>query len=101
MLIMRDVSAEVRRSDGLRRLSRLSRGLLVVAEPTVAGALATIALAAREMTGALRGVVLLLGEPPLIVHNGPAETVAESYAHVFSVPAHTRRPIRLDDLIAD
>ena len=101
MLLMRDVGVEVRRSEGLRRLSRLSRGLLVEPDPTVAGVLATIALAAREMTGALRGVVLLLGDPPLIVHNGPAESVATSYAHVFAVPAETRRPYRVDDLVAD
>jgi signal transduction histidine kinase len=101
MLLMRDVSVEVRRSEGLRRLSRLSRGLLVELEPTVAGTLATIAASAREMTGALRGVVLLLGEPPLIVHNGPAASVAEAHAHVFAVPAHTRRPVRVADLVAD
>ena len=101
MLLMRDVSVEVRRSEGLRRLSRLSRGLLVEPEPSVAGALATIALAAREMTGALRGIVLLQGDPPLVVHNGPVETVAESFAHVFVVPVHTRRPVRVADLLQD
>jgi signal transduction histidine kinase len=101
MLLIRAVSVEVRRSEGLRRLSRLSRGLLVEQEPTVSSVLATVAASAREMTGAVRGVVLLLGEPPLVVHSGPSGSVAEQHVHVFSVPAQTRRPVRVADLVTD
>lgn len=101
MLLIRDVSVEVRRSEGLRRLSRLSRGLLVEQEPTVSGVLGTVAAAAREMTGAVRGIVLLLGEPPQLVHSGPAQSVAEQHMHLFSLPAQTRRPVRVADLVED
>ena len=101
MLLMRDVSVEVRRSEGLRRLSRLSRGLLAEPEPTVPSVLTTIALAALEMTGAARGIVLLLGDPPQVAHEGPEGPVLEEYVHLFQVPAQTRRPFRVDDLVSD
>ena len=101
MLLMRDVSVEVRRSEGLRRLSRLSRGLLVAPDPTVAAVLHTVAQAAREMTGAARGIVLLLGPTPQVVHDGAPGPVVEDYAHLFDIPAQTRRPMRLTDLETD
>ncbi|MFN2523919.1 MAG: ATP-binding protein [Mycobacteriales bacterium] len=101
MLMIRDVSVEVRRSEGLRRLSRLSRGLLVSEEPSVSAVLATVAHAAREMTGATRGIVLLLGEPAQVVHDGPAGPPLEEHVHLFDTPARTRRPVLLPDLPRD
>jgi signal transduction histidine kinase len=103
MLLIRDVSVEVRRSEGLRRLSRLSRGLLVEAEPTVSGVLATVAHAAREMTGASSGVVLLLhgSEAGPVVQDGGDEQSTDDYAHLLMVAARARRPLRVADLAKD
>ena len=102
MLLMRDVSVEVRRSEGLRRLSRLSHGLLAEPDPTVPGVLATVAHAAREMTGAATGVVLLLaggGEAGHVVHDGPEALTG--HEELLAAPALARRPLRVDDLAGD
>ena len=99
MLLMRDVSVEVRRSEGLRRLSRLSHGLLAEPDPTVPAVLATVAHAAREMTGAASGVVMLLaggGEAGHVVHDGPVSL--DGYEELLAAPALSRRPLRVADV---
>ena len=104
MLLLRDVSVEVRRSEGLRRLSRLSRGLLAETEPTVPGVLATVAHAAREMTGAGSGVVMLLdggGAEGPVVQDGGDDRSAGDYGHLLVAAARARRPLRVADLAAD
>lgn len=59
LLLLRDVSDEVRRSEGLRSLTRLSGQLLALDRPSLAAVLAAVAAEARAMTGAATSLVLL------------------------------------------
>jgi signal transduction histidine kinase len=105
LLLMRDVSDEVRRSEGLRALSRLSRELLALETPSLVEALATVAAAARSMTGAGSSIVMLLrpgslGETTHFVSDGD-QLVPDGPPRFFgllSTPVRTRRAVRLPDV---
>jgi signal transduction histidine kinase len=106
LLLMRDVSDEVRRSEGLRALSRLSRELLVMETPSLQEALATVAAEARSMTGAGSSFVMLqrpggLGETTHFVEDGGEPLFPDGPPRFFGLlatPVRTRRPVRLSDL---
>jgi signal transduction histidine kinase len=106
LLLMRDVSDEVRRSEGLRALSRLSRELLALETPTLAEALTSVAAEARSMTGAGTGFVMLLrpgslGETTHFVCDGPHDLFPDGPPRFFgllSTPVRTRRVVRLADV---
>jgi signal transduction histidine kinase len=106
LLLMRDVSDEVRRSEGLRALSRLSGELLALQTPSVNAALATVAAEARSMTGAGTSVVMLLrtgslGETTHFVSDGPEDLFPDGPPRFFgllSTPIRTRRVVRLADV---
>jgi signal transduction histidine kinase len=106
LLLMRDVSDEVRRSEGLRALSRLSRELLALETPSVVAALSTVAAEARSMTGAGTSIVMLLrpgslGETMHFVCDGPDELFPDGPPRFFgllSTPVRTRRVVRLADI---
>ena len=106
LLLMRDVSDEVRRSEGLRALSRLSQGLLALETPTLAEALATVAAEARSMTGAGTSFVMLLrpggsDETTHFVYDGaqaPFPDGPPRFEGLLSTPIRTRRAVRLADL---
>ncbi|MCU1589403.1 MAG: h16 [Frankiales bacterium] len=106
LLLMRDVSDEVRRSEGLRALSRLSRELLDLETPSVVAALASAAAEAKSMTGAGTSLVMLLrpgslGETTHFVCDGPQELFPEGPPRFFgllSTPVRTRRVVRLADV---
>lgn len=106
LLLMRDVSDEVRRSEGLRALSRLSRELLALETPSVNAALTTVAAEARSMTGAGTSIVMLqrpgsLGETTHFVCDGPDELFPDGPPRFFGLlatPIRTRRVVRLADV---
>jgi signal transduction histidine kinase len=106
LLLMRDVSDEVRRSEGLRSLSRLSRELLDLETPSVVAALATVAAEARSMTGSGHSIVMLLrpgslGESTHFVCDGPENLFSEGppkFVGLLSTPVRTRRVVRLADV---
>ena len=103
---MRDVSDEVRRSEGLRALSRLSRELLALETPSLAAALSTVAAEAKLMTGAGTSLVMLLrpgslGETTHFVCDGPDDMFPDGTPRFFgllSTPVRTRRVVRLSDV---
>jgi signal transduction histidine kinase len=106
LLLMRDVSDEVRRSEGLRALSRLSGELLALETPSLDAALATVAAEARSMTGAGTSLVMLLrpgslGETTHFVCDGPDELFPDGPPRFFgllSTPVRTKRVVRLADV---
>lgn len=106
LLLMRDVSDEVRRSEGLRSLSRLSRGLLALQTPSLAAVLATVAAEARSMAGAGTGVVMLLrpgslAESTHVVTDGPQLLLPAGpprFVGVLATPVRSRKAVRLADL---
>jgi signal transduction histidine kinase len=106
LLLMRDVSDEVRRSEGLRALSRLSGELLALETPSVIAALATVAAEARSMTGAGNSIVMLLrpgslGESTHFVCDGPQNLFTggpPKFFGLLSTPVRTRRVVRLADV---
>ena len=105
LLLLRDVSGEVRRSEGLRALSRLSRELLAVETPSLNDALASVAAEARSMTGAGTSFVMLLRPGAMrdathFVCNGPPPFPAgtPSFEGLLSTPLRTRRVVRLADV---
>jgi signal transduction histidine kinase len=106
LLLMRDVSDEVRRSEGLRALSRLSRELLALETPSLTAALETVAAEARSMTGAGTSLVMLLrpgslGETTHFVCDGPEDLFPDGPPRFFgllSTPVRTKRVVRLADV---
>jgi signal transduction histidine kinase len=106
LLLMRDVSDEVRRSEGLRALSRLSRELLALETPSVPAALSTVAAEAKSMTGAGTSLVMLLrpgslGETTHYVCDGSEQMFSDGPPRFFgllSTPVRTRRVVRLADV---
>lgn len=106
LLLMRDVSDEVRRSEGLRSLSRLSRDLLALETPTLAEALASSAAEAVSMTGAAAGIVMLhqsgsLGETSHYVCDAPQDLFPDGpppFLGLLATPIRTRRAVRLADV---
>lgn len=106
LLLLRDVGDEVRRSEGLRALSRLSRDLLALETPSLRAVLASAAAQARSMTGAGTSIVMLLRAGSLddmthyvcdslqeLFPDGPPP-----FAGLLSTPVGTRRVVRLADL---
>jgi signal transduction histidine kinase len=106
LVLMRDVSAEVRRSEGLRAMSRLSRGLLAEDEPGVAAVLQTVASEAKAMTGAAFSALMLLREGTTdetshFAYDAPRDLFPEQtprFAGLFAVPIRTRSAVRLADI---
>lgn len=106
LLLMRDVSDEVRRSEGLRALSRLSRELLALETPSLSEALASVASEAKSMTGAGASIVMLLksgslGETTHFVCDAAEELFPDGPPRFFgllSTPVRTRRVVRLADV---
>jgi signal transduction histidine kinase len=106
LLLMRDVSDEVRRSEGLRALSRLSNDLLALETPSLAGALSSVAAEAKSMTGAGTSFVMLqrpgaLGETTHFVSDGAYELFPDGpprFHGLLSTPIRTRSVVRLADL---
>ena len=106
LLLMRDVSDEVRRSEGLRALSRMSRELLALETPSLEAALATVAAEAKSMTGAGTSLVMLLrpgslGETTHFVCDGPDDLFPDGPPRFFgllSTPVRTKRVVRLSDV---
>lgn len=106
LLLLRDVSAEVRRSEGLRAMSRLSQGLLAGDAPGVAGVLQTVAGAAKTMTGAAYSTVMLLRpgsttEISNFVYDAPRHLFPQRmprFVGLLAVPIATRQSVRLSDI---
>jgi signal transduction histidine kinase len=106
LLLMRDVSDEVRRSEGLRALSRLSRELLALETPSVVAAIATVAAETRSMTGAGNSIVMLLragslDESTHFVCDGPENLFSlgpPKFVGLLATPVRTRRVVRLADV---
>lgn len=104
LLLMRDVSDEVRRSEGLHALSRLTRELLAQETPSVVAVLATVAGEATSMTGAANSFVMLLRpgsmsesshfvcDSPELFPDGPPR-----FGGLLSTPVRTRSVVRLAD----
>lgn len=105
VLLLRDVTAEVRRADGLRRLTELSRHLLTEA-PTVQAVLQALVTEAKSMTGAAYSALLLLRpgsvtETSHFVYDAPRHLFPERMPRVvglLSVPLALRGSARLDDI---
>ena len=106
LLLMRDVSDEVRRSEGLRALSRLSRELLALERPSLGVALATVAAEAKSMTGSGTSIVMLLrpgslGETTHFACDSPDDLFPDGpprFHGLLSTPVRTRRVVRLADV---
>lgn len=106
LLLMRDVSDEVRRSEGLRALSRLSRELLAMETPSLDAALTSVAAEAKSMTGAGTSFVMLkrpggLGETTHFVADSPHALFADGpprFHGLLSTPVRTRSVVRLGDV---
>jgi signal transduction histidine kinase len=106
LLLMRDISDEVRRSEGLRALSRLSRELLALETPSLGAALASVAAEAKSMTGAGTSIVMLLqagslGETTHFVCDAAEDLFPEGpppFSGLLSTPVRTRRVVRLADV---
>ena len=105
VLLLRDVTAEVRRSNGLTRLTTLSRALLSEA-PTVQAVLQMLVTEAKEMTGAAYSALLLLRPGSLtetshFVYDAPRHLFPERMPRVvglLSVPLAVKGSARLDDI---
>jgi signal transduction histidine kinase len=106
LLLMRDVSDEVRRSEGLRALSRLSHELLSLETPSLGAALASVAAEAKSMTGAGTSIVMLLrpgslGETTHFTIDGPEEIFSAGpprFIGLLATPVRTRQVVRLADV---
>lgn len=104
LLLLRDVGEEVRRSEGLRALSRLSRGLLRAETPRVSDVLHTVAAEARHMTGAAYSAVKVVrqGTQELshVVYDAPPGHFDERrpFSGLLSVVLRERVPLRFADL---
>ncbi len=105
VLLLRDVTAEVRRIDGLKRLTQLSRELLTES-PTVAAVLQRLVTEAKLMTGAAYSALLLLRSGSLtesshFVYDAPRHLFPERMPRVvglLAVPLAIRGSARLDDI---
>ncbi len=105
VLLLRDVSVEVRRERGLRRLAELGRGLLSQ-EPLVQPVLQAVCTVARDLTGAAYSAVLVLREGSTtesshFVYNAPRHLFPERMPRVvglLAVPVASRAPARLSDV---
>ena len=105
VLILRDVTAEVRRGEGLARLARLSRELLAE-EPVLATVLQRLVTEAKLMTGAAYSALLLLRPGSLtesshFVYDAPRHLFPTRMPRVvglLAVPLAIRGPARLDDI---
>ena len=105
VLLLRDVSVEVRRNEGHRRLAALSRSLLGDV-PAVTPVLQALCAEAKALTGAAYSALVVLRE------DAPGEIAQFAYdapRHLFparmpravgllAVPVATRSPARLDDI---
>ncbi|MCW2613742.1 MAG: phoR [Frankiales bacterium] len=106
VLLLRDVTAVLRRQDGLSRLAALSRELLV-APPSVAAVLQSLVEEARSMTSAAYSALLLLREGSLtesshFVYDAPRHLFPEQMPRavgLLAVPLTTRAAARLDDIV--
>ena len=105
VLLLRDVTASLRREDGLRRLASLARDLLTSA-PTVNGTLQAMAAEAKAITGAAYSALLLLREGSTtesshFVYDAPRHLFPERMPRavgLLAVPLAARAPARLDDM---
>ena len=105
LFVVRDVTAEVRRSAGLRTLSGLSTGLLGDRTPSVAAVLQAVASEAKAMTAAAYSAVMLLrpgsrSEASHFVYDAPRELFPEQmprFLGLLAVPIDTRRAVRVVD----
>ena len=106
LFLLRDVGAEVRRSEGLRAMSRLSQGLLAGDAPGVAGVLQTVAGAAKTMSGAAYSTLMLLRpgsttEISHFVYDAPRHLFPQRmprFVGLLAVPITTRQSVRLADI---
>lgn len=102
VLLLRDVTAVLRREEGLGRLAALSRELLVES-PEVAPTLQSLVEQAKALTGAAYSALLLLREGSLtetshFVYDAPRHLFPERMPRavgLLSVPLATRQPARL------
>ena len=105
VLLLRDITASLRREDGLRRLAGLSRDLLTTA-PTVNATLQSMAAEAKAITGAAYSALLLLREGSTtesshFVYDAPRHLFPERMPRavgLLAVPVTARAPARLDDM---
>lgn len=105
VLLLRDVTAQLRHQDGLRRLAALSRELLTET-PTVAGTLQSLVREAKAMTGAAYSALMLLREGSAtesshFVYDAPRHRFPERMPRavgLLAVPLATRQPARLEDM---
>ncbi len=105
VLLLRDVSADVRRAEGLRRLAELSR-TLIAAPPTVSGLLNALSREVKEQTRAAYSAVLVLRdsaseEVSHFAYDAPRSLFPARMPRVvglLAVPVRTRSPARLDDI---
>ena len=105
VLMLRDISVQVRREDGLRRLAVLSRQLLGT-PPTVQSVLQALCVEAKALTGADFSALLLLregstSESSHFAYDAPRHLFPERLPRavgLLAVPLGTRAPARLDDM---
>jgi signal transduction histidine kinase len=105
VVLLRDVTAEVRRVEGLRRVSALSRGLLGD-QVGVAPLLQAVCGEARALTGAAYSAVVVLregsrNETRHFFYDAPRREFPASLPRVgglLQVPLDERRSVRLDDV---
>jgi signal transduction histidine kinase len=105
VLLLRDVTAAVRRTEGLRTLGAVARDLLAH-EPSVAAVLQRLVTGAKEMTGAAYSALLLLRPGSLtetshFVYDAPRHLFPTRMPRVvglLSVPLALRGTARLDDI---
>ncbi len=105
VLMLRDVTADVRREDGLRRIAALTRTLLSTA-PSVQHVMQTLCTEAKVVTGASYSALLLLREGSTtesshFVYDAPRHLFPERMPRavgLLAVPLATRQPARLDDV---
>lgn len=105
VLVLRDVTTEVRRVEGLRRVSAMSRALLG-AEVAVAPLLQAVCGEARALTGAAYSAVVVLregsrNETRHFFYDAPRREFPDSLPRVgglLQVPLDERRSVRLEDV---
>ena len=105
VLLLRDVSIQVRREKGLRLLAELGRGLLSQ-PPSVQPVLQAVCAAARDLTGAAYSAVVVLREGSTtesshFVYDAPRHLFPERMPRavgLLAVPVATRAPARLSDI---
>ena len=104
-LLLRDVTAEVRRAAGLRRLAEMGRELLGE-PPTVPTVLQTMVTEAKQLTAAAYSALLLLrpgsdSETSHFVYDAPRHLFPTRMPRVvglLAVPVASRGAARLDDI---